>query len=269
MNKMHNAGRGMKNKNKRQGPNIKFQIIFLAVFIFMSADSVSGDTVFNRVFFKDFTDIGEAVAGNPAGALMYTSAFAAVLIPVINNDKWLLEEFRSNSNDFNDAVFEYSNYGGDGIYVLAGASLLFLGGEKEKKTAERVIEAVVVAGAINYFLKLSTGRERPYSSDSPYSFKPYSFNTSMPSGHACTAFAWAVVIGDNYDIGYITYPAAVLTAMARVYRNKHWPSDVIAGALIGTVMAKIINARGLFGENVRPEISLKRETPRVGINICM
>src|SRR6056297_1918300 len=140
------------------------KILYLVIFVLLSVNICAEEGFFNRVFFGDFIDTGKTAADHPAETIMYTAALTAVFIPVINNDKWLLNELQSNSNDFNDTVFEYLNYAGDGVYVLAGASLLFLGGEKEKKAAERVIESVVVAGAINYFLKLSTGRERPSSS---------------------------------------------------------------------------------------------------------
>ena len=88
----------------------------------------------------------------------------------------------------------------------------------------------------------------------------------MPSGHACVVFAWATVIGDSYDIGYITYPAAFLCGLARIYNNAHWPSDVIIGGFIGTFIAKAIMAESP-GENIELGLDLKYNTLKTVINI--
>lgn len=72
---------------------------------------------------------------------------------------------------------------------------------------------------------------------------------SFPSGHSTTAFCAAVLFGGLYP--RFLWPflgMAALTAISRVYVGAHFPSDVLAGALIGT-------ASGLFALKwVRPRL---------------
>jgi undecaprenyl-diphosphatase len=66
------------------------------------------------------------------------------------------------------------------------------------------------------------------------------FSKSFPSGHACTTAAMAMVLSMVF---WKRYPSVVLGAwvvtllvmLSRVYRGVHYPSDVVAGALIGAI----------------------------------
>ncbi|MCL4460777.1 MAG: phosphatase PAP2 family protein [Nitrospirae bacterium] len=75
---------------------------------------------------------------------------------------------------------------------------------------------------------------------------------SFPSGHATTAFCAAVLFGGLYP--RLLWPFLVLatmTGVSRVYVGAHFPTDVLAGALIGTVS-------GLFAlKIVRPRLPLR------------
>src|SRR5437763_1923719 len=69
---------------------------------------------------------------------------------------------------------------------------------------------------------------------------------SFPSGHATNAFAFATAIAGHYDgrvVPTIVYTIATGVAVSRVNDHDHFPSDVLAGALIGRGIAKGILAR--------------------------
>lgn len=70
---------------------------------------------------------------------------------------------------------------------------------------------------------------------------------SYPSGHTANAFASAELLRREYGarypwVGVAGYTAAVATGTLRVYNNRHWVSDVIAGAAFGFLSTRIIYA---------------------------
>jgi membrane-associated phospholipid phosphatase len=67
---------------------------------------------------------------------------------------------------------------------------------------------------------------------------------SFPSGHATAAFAFASAVtaqatvghpGRRWSVGLPLYAVAAGTAWARIHDNRHWASDVVGGAAVGTV----------------------------------
>ena len=71
-----------------------------------------------------------------------------------------------------------------------------------------------------------------------------SSDNSFPSGHTATAFASAEIfhqeLNHNYPLlSYFGYIPAAITGMLRIYNNKHYISDVVAGAGLGIISAKV------------------------------
>jgi hypothetical protein len=68
--------------------------------------------------------------------------------------------------------------------------------------------------------------------------------SSFPSGHTAEAFASAELLSQEYRdvspwIGVGGYSIAILTGYLRMYNNKHWFSDVVAGAGVGIISTKL------------------------------
>lgn len=123
--------------------------------------------------------------------------------------------------------------------------------------------AVGSAGAGALVLKELVGRARP--ADSPAdsrSFRPFSGRTSFPSGHATVAFALAESVNQtsgNRWAPWISYPAAGLVAWSRVRDDRHWSSDVVAGAALGVWTARKTH-------RLYPAVS--RRLSRVHVSLC-
>lgn len=151
-------------------------ILFLFNYLFGKVNIV------NRVFFDDFNTMGTYFFTEPVASLgLFTGAIFVTGI-LINNDNFIKEKVMENKNQFLDNFFNTINYAGDGIYVLAANSFLFLFSEKEKETAENLIECLAFNSMINYSLKIIIGRERP--SNTYISYKSYFFSIIKKSRYS-------------------------------------------------------------------------------------
>jgi membrane-associated phospholipid phosphatase len=91
-----------------------------------------------------------------------------------------------------------------------------------------------IANAIVVPVKRISEKRRPDSSDA----------LSFPSGHTATAFVSAEFLRQEYKdvspwIGAGGYAVAIATGYLRMYNNKHWFSDVAAGAGIGILSTRV------------------------------
>ncbi|HEY7394773.1 MAG TPA: phosphatase PAP2 family protein [Gemmatimonadaceae bacterium] len=112
-------------------------------------------------------------------------------------------------------------------------------------------EALFVGEGVATVMKYTFGRARPYTDSVPNPdnwqlFRGFRSDTryrSFPSGHAVAGFAAAAAVTAEtsiwwpewvWVIGPTVYGGAALVGFARMYDNRHWASDVIMGAAIGT-----------------------------------
>lgn len=106
-------------------------------------------------------------------------------------------------------------------------------------------EAVVLGNLITSGLKTAFGRARPFQNEGAMSFRPLSGNTSFPSGHATTAFAfvtpWLLYYPNAITPGLVVLGAG--TAFTRMITHNHWFTDVVAGSAIGFATAYVLTKR--------------------------
>jgi undecaprenyl-diphosphatase len=97
----------------------------------------------------------------------------------------------------------------------------------------------VVAGAygLNYFVKLIVRRPRPELDGLPPLSSTVS-RLSFPSAHATTSFAAARAYRELVP-AWPLYLAAVTFAISRPYLGVHYPSDALAGAILGTLIGEL------------------------------
>jgi membrane-associated phospholipid phosphatase len=103
--------------------------------------------------------------------------------------------------------------------------------------------AVVAASyAANYGVKLAVGRRRPQLEGLP-PLSPVVSALSFPSAHATTSFAAARIYRGLAPTS-VLYAAAGAFALSRPYLGVHYPSDVLAGSLLGTAVAVAVAVAG-------------------------
>lgn len=138
------------------------------------------------------------------------------------------------------------------IEILMPASLALYGAGLYKDDTKlsdasfTAAESLALSGAICLVLKATVERARPYTDDGKDNFRPFKFDedySSFPSFSVASAFAFFGSYAEYYDspYNYIFYGLATTTAFARVYKDKHWASDTVASAMIGTVTAKTLS----------------------------
>lgn len=120
---------------------------------------------------------------------------------------------------------------------------LFIGGKASKNkemvwNSFEIASATAINGLFTTTIKLSVHRERPFITY-PNDITKYSVagSYSFPSGHTSMAFCTATSISLMYPKWYIIVPAylwAGSVGYSRMYLGVHYPTDVLAGALIGT-----------------------------------
>lgn len=120
-----------------------------------------------------------------------------------------------------------------------------------RRAGARVLASILLAGVATGGAKLVTGRVRPFETHDQYLFRPFSGKDAFPSGHATMAFALATSLGaemHNRVASALLYAGASGTAWSRLNDQRHWLSDVLAGAAVGITSAKLIDGQWrIFG----------------------
>jgi membrane-associated phospholipid phosphatase len=97
------------------------------------------------------------------------------------------------------------------------------------------LQVVVGAYVLNYAVKITVRRHRPQLRDLP-PLTPTVSRLSFPSAHATSSFAAARAFSAVAPAAPL-YAVAGALALSRPYLGVHYPSDVLAGAVLGTVVA--------------------------------
>lgn len=207
-------------------------------------------------------------------------------------DKPIQRNALSLRND-NKTVREVSDYvtrfgGLYEVYALAGlaATGYITKNLKLRTTTLLASQSYLTAGAVQLAVKFLAGRQRPSYIDrktmqpepafrGPFyrstDANGYKTNSSFPSGHTTGAFAAATVFSLEYKhstiVPLISYSVATLIGLSRITENKHWFTDILAGAALGYLTgqqvvnnyhryARIKNGEASQGSQKKKQLSL-------------
>ena len=156
---------------------------------------------------------------------------------------WHLYQFtHMGSNPILDSLFLIITKLGDLGFIWMLFGIVLLVNKKYRLLGALVLLALALTTVEVELLKHLVGRPRPFVvfpidpvlvSEAPM--------TSFPSGHTAASFAAAIMLGyglpkyKNYFLGL-----AVLIAISRLYLAVHFPTDVLIGAIIGSVTSVLI-----------------------------
>ena len=140
-----------------------------------------------------------------------------------------------NSELFNKIMIFFTILGDNGIIWIAIALILFLKRKYRKIGLFSIISLIICALAVNIILKPLIHRPRPFSELADIILlikapKDYSF----PSGHTAASFVMIFVFFRHIKKYFIpVLITGIFIAFSRMYLSVHYPSDIIAGLIIG------------------------------------
>jgi undecaprenyl-diphosphatase len=160
---------------------------------------------------------------------------------------------------FTDAFEQITNAGQSGWFLIPSGVIVLclaaLTSPSLPRMARGVLEAlaarfgflfiaVALPGLFDDAIKGLIGRARPYVPGGPFTYRPFTWRpefASLPSGHSTTAAAVAFAIGAMWPrTRWMMWLYALVIMFSRVVVLAHHPSDVVAGALVGTVGAALV-----------------------------
>jgi len=165
----------------------------------------------------------------------------AVLFLVISFffDKPIFDFIVLNGNSLLDMFFGWMSHFGSLFVVMLVVTSLFLWEEKKKDWIPILWSSFIISFVLSAILKLLVARLRPYG------IVPFSFlgaiNYSFPSSHAAVAFSLLPILNKEFPkLKWFWILFAVFVSYGRIYLGLHYPSDVIAGALIGYIIGSVL-----------------------------
>jgi membrane-associated phospholipid phosphatase len=189
-------------------------------------------------------------------------------------DRPLQTEMRRNAPNNNGVILQIERFGAQyAVGVIGGFYLAGWAGDATAATVaqDSLAASVVATGLITPTIKLLLGRSRPRANLGSSNFKPLSDpNASFPSGHTTEAFVLASVISEHYQQSWIhagSYTLAGLVGAARSYHDAHFASDILTGALIGTLVGQTVVAHNQTFSNEKISLLPDFNANKVGVRL--
>lgn len=227
-----------------------FFILFVSVSV-AQVDAVRLNKQYLRHYYTDTRDWITAPIHWKRKDWMRMAAIAGTTTALTALDKPVQEFFQKNQFESVSSLTKYGLEPMGNLYAFAAMGGFLIhgslsGNDRSRSTGLLAIESYLISGLMVRIPKLAFGRSRPdaWWGPEPNEWKGPVNGKSFPSGHTTSAFAVASVIAWQYrDTPWVpvtAYTLASLAGFSRVYDNRHWLSDVFAGAVFGTVTGRFI-----------------------------
>ena len=224
-----------------------FMVLFLIIFVqqLSFAAGAKEKVTLSRMYGDDLSYTISNVEKHKDDLLLFGAALGGSFL----FDRGIRSYVEKHQNTTAHNTADFLNSFGKGYYLFPAATLLGIAGyyaedDKLLNASVASVESGITAGLLSVGLKVTAGRERPYATGNPFVFHPFSLWSdeyhSFPSGDV--TLAWSMVT--PYAVYYkepLLYLLPLGVNFARVYKDKHWLSDTVAGSGIGFAVGYLIS----------------------------
>lgn len=195
-------------------------------------------------------DVAAVVQETSAQELALATGTLGVMLLLARHDGGITTTLAEQTPPGGDLLVRVVEEVGNVRAVRPVSALIFVGAlmadaPRAQDAAFTSLEAVLLANLVTGGLKAAVGRARPWQGEGDATFRPFSGNTSFPSGHATTAFAfvtpWLLYYPNALTPGLLVLSTG--TAFTRMLTRNHWFTDVVAGSAIGFTTAYWLTRR--------------------------
>jgi membrane-associated phospholipid phosphatase len=199
-----------------------------------------------RSFFPALVhDLGDDVKHIPRRNTLYWLAWGTGASLAIHPADDYLNNHLSTSDTAKN-VFLLGKYIGSFPVLIGTAGTTYIvgrarGSRRGQHLGMDLIEATLLADGMTQLIKVAVRRERPLRDDGTRAS-----GFAFPSGHAAGTFAAATVLQQHLGWKWAvpTYTVASYVAMSRLVDDRHWASDVTAGAALGIIVGRSVTWHG-------------------------
>jgi membrane-associated phospholipid phosphatase len=192
-----------------------------------------------------FHNLGDDVKHIPRKNSLYWVGGGGALALAVHQRDEKINNSLSNS-DGAKTFFTAGKYIGSFPVLLGmGVTTYVVGRNRPSKRATHLgmdlIEATLLADGMTQLIKVAVRRQRPLRDDGTRAS-----GFAFPSGHAAGTFAGATVLQQHLGWRWAvpTYTIGTYVAISRLADDRHWASDVVAGAAEGIIVGRSVTWHG-------------------------
>ncbi|MCT4603053.1 MAG: phosphatase PAP2 family protein [Marinifilum sp.] len=191
-------------------------------------------------YFKSSGNILNPGLGKEVFSSKNLVVFGGLLGSAFLIDEWTNDRIKDNQSSFAGKYTDFFNEFGEKKIIAPSVVATWAIGtiikdEQLSNTALNSAKALITGAILTEGIKIIAGRSRPDQMHGNMHFDAFGGNNnntkSFPSGHAFVAWSVFTPFAEEYSKWIYAIPASV--SLARMYRNRHWFSDVVLGGGIG------------------------------------